>query len=132
MDIAPAAAAAFANASVHERIGPSLRFGRTSAASAFIGLLEERIGKGILFALRKGEQYCGDRQGALVELEHAATQTAVHQDSNATPASDTCRSRYLHIMRCIGDRDAGGFGFTAMEDAIVAMGKRVRLEMLIS
>src|SRR3546814_6329485 len=96
MDIALPAAAAFANAAVHERIGPSPCFGGAGAVGAFVRLLEESIGKGILLPLREGEQRRSDRQRAFVEFENMTATAMVHQDCKSASAPGARRRSEEH------------------------------------
>ncbi|KAJ8139247.1 hypothetical protein OY671_007540, partial [Metschnikowia pulcherrima] len=125
IDIVSAASAAFVNATVHECIGPTLRFRRSGAAGAFVGSLENRIGQRILLALRKLEERIGNRQGAVIELKNMKTTSIPHEDGDTALAADARRSGDSHVMRAIGDRYARGFGISAMKDAVVAIGKRM-------
>src|SRR3546814_20228587 len=73
MDIASAAAAAFTNAAINERVRPPFRFSCPGAPSAFVGLLENDVSKGVLLAFRHGEESSGDRQRAFVEFANRAS-----------------------------------------------------------
>src|SRR3546814_3038708 len=49
----------------------------------------------------------------------------VHQDRKSASAPDARWSGNPHVVGCVGDRDVRSFGFAAMEDAVVAAGKRM-------
>src|SRR3546814_21007849 len=101
-------------------LGPAPRLGGAHARRAFVGLLEDRIGKRILLALGKSEQDRSDRQKSLVEFENMAAAAMVHQYGEAALLADAGRPFDHHIMRGIGYAWPAAVRFRRIQDPLIA------------